>query len=118
MNTIKISSIASAILLTGIFAAGLTHAQSSENRVLRIHNRSGEVVRYMYVSNVGTDRWGPDQLGQDVLDQNTYVDWNIDDHSGYCRFDFKFVLADGTVETKYRYNVCAESDLYVVSPGD
>jgi hypothetical protein len=115
MNSTKIASFGAKLVVAGLLFAGMAQSASAANRVLRIHNRSGEIIENMYVSNAGTTVWGPDQLGNDTLEANSYVDWNIDDGSGYCRFDFKFVLKDGTVETKYRYNVCTQSDLYVVS---
>ena len=85
------------------------------NRHLTIRNRSGQTVMEMHVTNVGNTRWGRDELGDDVILDGDNDEWNIDDGSGYCRYDFKFVLEDGTARFKYNYNVCAQSYLTVVN---
>jgi hypothetical protein len=72
-------------------------------------------VMEMNVSNVGTNNWGPDQLGDGLIHFGYYSDWNIDDGSGSCRFDFRFRLEDGSYRYKYNYDVCAAIDLNVVN---
>ena len=51
--------------------------------------------------------WGPDLLGEDVLAPgksgvlNPPEDWR-----GYCRYDVRFELSDGSVFVRHNMNVC------------
>lgn len=103
------SSVVAAIALL----AQISSASALDRRII-IDNQTDVDVLEMNVSNVGARSWGPDQLGDGVLRAHRYTVWNIDDRSGYCRFDFRFLMADGGVKYKYDMNVCADLRLNVV----
>lgn len=104
----KFSVVAAIALLAQISSA------SALDRRIIIDNQTDVDVLEMNVSNVGARSWGVDQLGDGVLRAHRYTIWNIDDRSGYCRFDFRFIMANGAVRYKYNMNVCADFRLNVV----
>jgi hypothetical protein len=59
-----------------------------------------------YASNSGTTDWEEDILGSDVLASGSSVVINIDDGSGYCKFDFLAVFDDGDELVSADNNVC------------
>jgi hypothetical protein len=88
---------------------------SAADRHLRINNFSNESVYEVHITNSGNRYWGSDLLdSNEVIGSGNSMNWNVDDGTGACYFDFKFVMADGSSRYKYNYNVCAESDLNVV----
>ncbi len=96
-----------ALAMTGAFAgAALAQSADGMNRVVTIQNNSGQTIREFYASNVGTNDWQEDILGSGVLAAGESIDINIDDGTGYCRYDFKAVYADGSEEVDARINVC------------
>ena len=70
-----------------------------------------------YASNVGRSVWEGNILRGYRLRPDTHVLINLDDSSGYCRFDFKTVFADGTSIVRNNMNVC-ELDSYTVADRD
>ncbi|MDQ5955291.1 MAG: hypothetical protein QG621_294 [Patescibacteria group bacterium] len=106
--------LVAALLCASVVLTPMSDALSLDRKVW-IYNQSSYDVYEMYVSNVGKDKWGPDQFGPSgILHRNYRTLWNIDDGSGYCRFDFKFVLSDGSARYKRDYNVCEFGRLNVV----
>ncbi len=99
-------SIGFAILLSTGADAG---SNDGLDRSLRIRNSSSQDMVEFYASNKGTGNWEEDILGLDVLRAGRSMTVNIDDGSGYCRYDFKAVFSDGSVKTDWGVNVCAIS---------
>jgi hypothetical protein len=60
-----------------------------------------------YASNVGTDSWEEDILGTGIVQPGSSIVINLDDSTGYCRFDLKTVMADGTALVRRNVDVCA-----------
>ena len=65
------------------------------DRNVVLENQSDEAVLEFHASNVGTDSWQEDILGTDVLPPGDAVRINLNDGTGYCRFDFKTVMESG-----------------------
>ncbi len=97
------SSIAMAIVFA--LLATVDQAAAVERRVRIINETSFDLIEF-YGSNVGTDSWEEDLLGNDVLPAGRFFDVNFDDGSGYCIFDFLGVFEDGDEVVKRRVNVC------------
>ena len=96
-----------AITALSLLALGLgVESASALDRRVRIINNTSYSIREFYASNVGTQSWQEDILGSDVLDPGSSVIVNIDDASGYCKFDFKAVFEDATETITERVNVC------------
>jgi hypothetical protein len=78
------------------FAAGLalallaasTMSASALDRRVQINNRTSYDIVEFYASNTGTSNWEEDILGSGILPSGSSVMINIDDGSGYCKYDF------------------------------
>ena len=73
---------------------------SALDQHIEFTNNTRMAIVEIYASPIGTGRWEQDLLGDDILPPASSVMINIDDETGYCRFDLKTVFDDGT-------NVCA-----------
>jgi hypothetical protein len=99
-------------LLTTFTAAAVisglvfTNQASAYNRNVDIVNQSDQTIMEFHASNVGENRWGPDLLGPVSLASGDDVDLNLNDGTGYCRFDFLTVMDDGTALIRPDVNVC------------
>jgi len=94
-----------ASLALAFLAAGVMNASALDRRV-QINNTSSYDIIEFYASNTGTDSWEEDILGKDILPAGHSVMINIDDGSGYCKFDFLAVFDDGDKVTSTDNNVC------------
>lgn len=97
--------ILSAALALSILALGTIDA-SALNRRVRINNYTSYDIVEFYASNKGSRSWEEDILGRHILPAGSSVVINIDDGSGYCKFDFLAVFEDGEELVKYDNNVC------------
>lgn len=88
-----------------LLAASATHALALDRHVLVI-NATSYTIREFYASNVGASSWQEDILGDEVLQPGDTINVNVDDASGYCKYDFRAVFDDGTEATKRAVNVC------------
>ncbi|HEX4229502.1 MAG TPA: hypothetical protein VHZ07_12595 [Bryobacteraceae bacterium] len=104
-----IRRLATGIATVCLLASLTFSAHSEENRRVRIINRASSSIRYLYASNVDRRTWEEDLLGPfAVLLPDHYVDVNIDDGTGHCRYDLRAVLSDGREAVTSNFNVCAE----------
>lgn len=76
-----------------------------DRRILAM-NQSQKSIVDLRVSNVGDRDWGPDRVGVDTLAPGESGILNTDDGEGYCRYDFRYRLSDGTVLVSQGMNVC------------
>ncbi|MGN6103233.1 MAG: hypothetical protein ACTHOR_19010 [Devosia sp.] len=65
-----------------------------------------------YASNVSTNSYEENILHGDVIRPGETWNINIDDGTGYCKFDFLAVFIDKTEAKKDSVNVCEISDFY------
>ncbi|KFL31702.1 hypothetical protein JP75_09340 [Devosia riboflavina] len=100
-------ALAGAVL--ALTVAGVVDAAALDRRV-RINNETSyDIVRF-YASNTGTNSWEEDILGNDILPAGYSVMINIDDGSGYCKYDFLAVFEDGDQVQASNKNVCELSE--------
>lgn len=94
---------------------GLTAAEAREDRRIRIHNNTGKRIVELYGSPIDDPNYhynmirGPSQwirAGETRLA-------DIDDGTGYCRYDLKAVDAAGNVAERLNANVCELTDWYI-----
>jgi hypothetical protein len=106
MMSISRLSVFAFATLGFLAVSSLAIAQDDQDRSVRIINNTGHVMEEFHASNVANDDWGDDILGVDELEdgQSTVIDF--DDATGHCKFDFKAVFDDGTVDVKHGINVC------------
>lgn len=94
-----------ALMALAISALGIVEATALDRRVTIVNNTSYDIVEF-YASNKGSRSWEEDILGRQILPSGSSVVINIDDGSGYCKYDFLAVFDDGEELTKYDNNVC------------
>lgn len=76
------------------------------DRRVEIVNQTGYTIQEFYASSVGQKSWQEDILGRDVLPSGSSVVINIDDGTGYCKYDFRAVFEDGDIVEQADVNVC------------
>lgn len=101
----RIQSIAALALASTVFALTNSSAMALERKV-QINNQTSYTIVEFYASNTGTADWQEDILGSDVLAAGSSVMINIDDGSGYCKYDFLAVFDDGDQLVSADNNVC------------
>ena len=101
--SIKTAGLAALSLL--FLAVPASSALALDRHVLVINDTS-YTIREFYASNVGASSWQEDILGDAVLAPGDTINVNIDDASGYCKYDFRAVFEDGDEATKRAVNVC------------
>ena len=106
----RIQSAAALTLATALFALTNSSAMALERQV-QINNNTSYTIVQFYASNTGTSSWEEDILGNDVLPSGSSVMINIDDGSGYCKYDFLAVFDDGDQLVVADKNVC-ELDVF------
>lgn len=99
----------SAALALAILAIGVVDAAALDRRV-RINNKSSYDIVEFYASNTGSRSWEEDILGRNILPSGNSVVINIDDGTGYCKYDFLAVFEDGDEVISSNNNVCELSD--------
>ncbi len=113
MKTIVRAAFAAALtmgVVGGALSVGAeTAAAQSRDRYDRrvvIINDSSETLTHFYASNVGTNDWQEDILGQGVIAPGEQATINIDDGTGYCRYDFRAIFNNEREVIRPRVNVC------------
>jgi hypothetical protein len=84
----------------------------AQNRDVAVVNEASSPIYHLYVSDVRSGVWGPDQLGDyEIISPGNYRTFDVDNGTGQCYFDFKIVLKDGHSSVWPAVNVCAEDDV-------
>ena len=107
-----LAKVIGALVLSSVLVLGATGGAAALNRHVRIHNSSSATIEKFYASNVGVSNYEEDILGSDVIEPGDTWNINIDDGTGYCKYDFLAVFDDGSQAKKDNVNVCAVSDFY------
>lgn len=94
-----------AALVLGVLAMSVVGAQALDRRVKIINSSSYDIYEF-YASNTGSNSWEEDILGKNILPAGNSVNINIDDGTGYCKYDFKAVFEDGDEVVSADNNVC------------
>ena len=89
----------------GLFLGSAMAASAYDRRVL-IVNKTSTTINEFYASSVGVNSWQEDIFGNGVLEPGNSVRVNVDDGTGYCKYDFRAVFEDGTESVRRRVNVC------------
>lgn len=98
-----------AALTVAVLTAGTISSAALDRRV-QINNTSSYDIIEFYASSTGSDSWEEDILGSDILPVGGTVTINIDDGSGYCKYDFLAVFEDGDEVISADNNVCELSE--------
>ena len=107
-----------AALAVAAVTFGAAHAQSadSHDRHVVIHNETSDVLYEFHASRIGLSSWQEDMLHSSIVSPGDSVRANIDDGTGYCRYDFLAIFMDSNgakhnVERR-NVNVCVIEDFY------
>ena len=101
----RIQSAAALSLAATLFALTNSAAMALDRKV-QINNQTSYTIVEFYASNTGTSDWQEDILGSDVLPSGSSVMINIDDGTGYCKYDFLAVFDDGDELVSADNKVC------------
>lgn len=85
-----------------------------EDRRVRVINRTSSPIYHFYASNVDSDSWEEDILGDRVIPPGRSAVVNIDDGTGHCFYDLKVVLLNERYAIKRKFNVCTQASWTVV----
>lgn len=96
----------SILLASGTVALLTAGAAAAMDRHVIIVNNTSTTMNEFYAASVGVDNWQEDILGKDVLEPGDQVKVNVDDGTGYCKYDFRAVFDDGSEAVKKAVNVC------------
>lgn len=99
------NGLALSICVFTLTVGTMTAASAYDRRVI-IANKSSATINEFYASSTGARSWQEDILGNEVLSSGNSVQINIDDGTGYCKYDFRAVFEDGTESVKRQVNVC------------
>jgi hypothetical protein len=99
----RLSVAAAALVAAPVVLSGSAHAF---DRRVRIVNDSHVNITGFYGTRVGVKGWQESLLGDDILPAGASIVLNFDDGSGYCRFRFRAVFADGAELERPSINIC------------
>ena len=102
----KFKSVGALVLLI----CGTLDASALDRRVQVNNMSSYDIVRF-YASNTGSRSWEEDILGNSILPAGQSAVINIDDGSGYCKYDFLAVFSNEQQITSPDNNVCEISQV-------
>lgn len=112
MRTFVLATVTTLIAFVGALAAASPATAETDGfyRDIFLNNRSSSRIVAFYASNVGRHAWNANILEGFQLNPGYRAHIDLNDGSGYCRFDFKTVFDDGTSVTERDVNVCNLSD--------
>ena len=107
-------SISLVFAAVGIFWSGIANAEYLDRRI-RIHNMTDKRIVELYGSPIDARGYGYNMIQgpEDWIRAGQTRVADIDDGTGYCRYDLKVVRADGAVAEKYNVNVCELTDWWI-----
>ena len=103
LSAAKMTVLAGATLFT---IGAMPSAESSDRRV-EVVNGSHLAIVSFYASNIDSDRWQADILGNAMLPPGRHIRVNLDDGSSYCRFDLKARFIDGSSIIRHDVDICS-----------
>ena len=101
-----------ALALAAAVLLATTSLATALDRRVKIYNDTDFTIVEFYASNKGTSDWQEDILGSDVLAPGGSVMINIDDGTGYCKFDFLAVFEDKDQVVSGDNNICELSEFH------
>lgn len=103
----RFTTVGFMLLMTFIAISGFnTRAAGALDRRVVVINHTSETLITFQASNVSRNSWEEDILGADVLYPGQRITVDINDGSGYCRYDFRATFTGGGVVEKRNVNVC------------
>jgi hypothetical protein len=107
-----VRGMGAAVLISTCLFAARVYADALNRRV-RIHNNSSFIMTRLHASHVGRNGWEEDILGSGILAPGRNIAANIDDGSGYCRYDLRAVFSTGAEVVRWNVDVCTVAHWYI-----
>lgn len=95
---------AAVIMMAGLFTST---AAIADRRDFYVYNKGSEPIFYLRVSHISEDKWGPDILGEDVLEPGDRVKITFHDDEDLCYYDIQVEYKDGDTRDKRDVDLCA-----------
>jgi hypothetical protein len=93
-----------AVALFASIAIGASASPAlADTHKFTIENKGGHQIDRVYLSAISNERWGRDQMGDDVIAPGDSQSWDIDTD---CEMDVKVVYHDGTTKVKDDVDTC------------
>jgi hypothetical protein len=104
-----IAPLAALVLGSALLAA--PQGASADQRDFRLVNESSSTIMRLYVSPASADRWGADQLGDDVVRPGSTFTLRFSEgqFQNRCVFDLRIVNASGSATEERGVNLCSTS---------
>ncbi|MFC7542945.1 hypothetical protein ACFQU2_30595 [Siccirubricoccus deserti] len=81
------------------------------NPSFNLVNQSGQVIEQFYASPSSENSWGPDRLGDEVVQPGARFAVRLP--AGECTYDLRWVLQGGQAQERRRLNLCETVDYAV-----
>ena len=97
------------LLLASALLMACTTADNTANaadRRVKLINESRMTIVEFHASNISRNGFEEDILGKRVVAPGQSIVINLDDGSGYCKFDFMTVMRTGQKIVKRNVDVC------------
>lgn len=107
----NLGDVANLMTITLTTTQAWQQAGDGRNRRVAIHNHTAENFYRVYFSNTGSNVWGEDRLGSEIMRARTNRTFDMTDGTGACRFDVRVVTASGVNYSRRNIDACALSTL-------
>ncbi|MQW61604.1 hypothetical protein GHK33_02500 [Sinorhizobium meliloti] len=108
MRTYRI--LAAAATIASLFVC---NSASAYERWINVINNGDVTVREVHISHVDDPRFGPDLLGEYLLQPGHQIEVEPLNPQGYCLFDVEIVYVNGTSDIFLAVNLCEETELWI-----
>lgn len=101
---IAVFAVSATALIGSIDSA---QAQNCDKNIEIVNDTCCTDIYSFQASPTGQDAWGPDQLRNQVIPPGYKKTFWMDDGSNRRYYDFRAVMDNGEVATRYRVDVCS-----------
>ena len=115
MRKVPVTLMGIVLATIAVLALPLTASAASDNSIIHIKNRSDWEIHHLFLSPAEQDHWGPDQLGNHVIE----VGGSFDLHKVPCNtWDVRIIDEDGDECILSDVNICASKEAWVITNDD
>jgi hypothetical protein len=112
----KVSMTLAGVVLATIAAIAPTSAMAADSSVIHITNKSDWEIHHFFLAPSESDKWGPDQLGENTIKANGGT---FELHKVPCdTWDVKLVDEDGDECVVEGVDICASKEGWVITSKD
>jgi hypothetical protein len=112
----KVISIVRNALMIGLVAAFCAAPAMAADQDFTLHNKTGKIMKALFVAPTSTDSWGSDILGADVLADGADLSIKFDRNESECKWDVRAEFEDGSYGEVRDVDFCTVTDV-TFNPG-